>query len=57
MNICGRTFKCPYCGFEIDRDRNSAINIMLRFLIQNAKWTSYRLFVGNLRKTGILIRE
>jgi len=57
MNIWDRTFKCPYCGFEIDRDRNSAINIMLRFLIQNAKWTSYRLFVGNLRKTGILIRE
>lgn len=57
MNIWDRTFKCPYCRFEIDRDRNSAINIMLRFLIQNAKWASYRLFVGNLRKTGIPIKE
>jgi putative transposase len=57
MNIWDRTFKCPYCGFEIDRDRNSAINIMLQFFIQNAKWTSYQLFVDNLRKTGIPIRE
>ena len=37
------------CGNHIDRDRNSAINIMMRFLSQNALWTGYRQFVGNLR--------
>lgn len=38
------------CGNNIDRDRNSAINIMLRYLSQNALWTSYQQFVGNLRQ-------
>lgn len=46
--ICG-------CGNNIDRDRNSAINIMKRFLSQNALWTSYREFLGNLRQTGLLM--
>jgi putative transposase len=38
------------CGNNIDRDRNSAINIMLRYLSRNALWTSYQQFVGNLRQ-------
>ncbi|MEN6514133.1 MAG: hypothetical protein ABFC82_09340, partial [Methanoculleus sp.] len=36
----------------IDRDHNSAVNIMVRFLSQNALWTGYRQFAGNLRQTG-----
>ena len=52
-----RTMKCD-CGNVIDRDRNSAINIMVRFLSQYAQWTSYRQFADNLRKTGLReIRE
>jgi len=53
MEIWDRTMRCE-CGNEIDRDRNSAVNLMLRFLSQNAKWTGYSQFAGNLRKTGLL---
>jgi putative transposase len=38
------------CGNNIDRDRNSAINIMLRYLSQNANWTGYREFLDNLQR-------
>ena len=38
------------CGNNIDRDRNSSINIMFRYLSQNALWTSYQQFVDNLRQ-------
>lgn len=48
-----RIMSCD-CGNVIDRDRNSAINIMIRFLSQNALWTSYQHFVDNLRKTGTI---
>jgi putative transposase len=41
------------CGNVIDRDRNSAVAIIVRFLSQNALWTGYQQFVGNLRKTGL----
>ena len=43
------------CGNVIDRDCNSAVNIMVRFLSQNAKWTGYQQFVDNLRKTGVYL--
>ncbi|MCX9081555.1 MAG: hypothetical protein OIN83_05100 [Candidatus Methanoperedens sp.] len=43
------------CGNLIDRDRNSTISIMSRFLSQNAMWTGYQRFVGNLRNTGLLV--
>lgn len=52
MKISDRIMKCD-CGNELDRDRNSAVNIMVRFLSQNAMWTGYQQFVDNLRKTGI----
>jgi len=42
------------CGNVIDRDRNSAINIMIRYLSQNANWTGYEHFAHNLRQTGLL---
>lgn len=54
MPLHKRVMKCD-CGNEIDRDKNSAINIMCRYLSQNAKWTSYQQFVGNLRQTGVPI--
>jgi putative transposase len=52
MPLWKRTIECD-CGNVIDRDRNSSINIMLRFLSQNAMWTGYQQFVDNLRKTGL----
>lgn len=52
MPLWKRTMECD-CGNVIDRDRNSSINIMLRFLSQNAKWTGYQRFVDNLRNTGL----
>lgn len=54
MPIWKRTMECD-CGNVIDRDRNSAIFIMLRFLSQNAMWTGYQQFVGNLRQTGLMM--
>ena len=54
MPVWKRTMVCD-CGNIIDRDRNSAVNIMCRFLSQNAKWTGYQQFADNLRKTGLPI--
>lgn len=54
MPIWKRTIECD-CGNVLDRDRNSSINIMVRFLSQNAKWTGYQQFVDNLRQTGLLV--
>jgi putative transposase len=53
MRIWDRTMKCE-CGNELDRDRNAAVNLMLRLLSQNAQWTGYSQFAGNLRQTGLL---
>ncbi len=49
MPLWKRNMECD-CGNYIDRDRNSAINIMLNFLSQNALWTGYQYFVDNLRQ-------
>ncbi|MBU2597767.1 MAG: transposase [Actinobacteria bacterium] len=62
--VCGKKHDMPLykrviicdCGNEIDRDKNSAINIMSRFLSQNAKWTGYQQFADNMRKTGLPIQ-
>jgi putative transposase len=54
MPLWNRTMKCD-CGNVIDRDRNSAINIMINFLSKNALWTSYQIFVNNLKREGLLI--
>lgn len=61
--VCGRIHEMPLwkrnmecdCGNTIDRDRNSAINIMGNFLSTNALWTSLELFVSNLRQTGFMM--
>ncbi len=52
MPLWVRVMKCD-CGNVIDRDRNSSVNIMLRFLSQYALWTGYQQFVDNLRNTGL----
>jgi len=51
MKIWDRVMRCD-CGNVIDRDRNSAITIMKRYLSQNALWTGYQAFLGNLRHTA-----
>ena len=56
MTVRDRVMQCE-CGTVLDRDRNAAVNIMVRFLSQNALWTGYRQFAGNLRQTGLRIRE
>jgi putative transposase len=61
--VCGKLHEMPLwkrnmecdCGNYIDRDRNSAINIMYNFLSQNALWTSFQKFSENLRQTGLLM--
>lgn len=63
--VCGKLHDMPLnkrimdcdCGNLIGRDRNSAIDIMKRFLSQNALWTGYEQFARNLRQTGLLTYE
>jgi len=50
MRLYDRNMICE-CGNNLDRDKNSSINIMLRFLSQNGLWTTYQQFVDNLRQT------
>ncbi|SCL74176.1 transposase, IS605 OrfB family [Methanoculleus chikugoensis] len=54
MPLWKRVIECE-CGNTMDRDRNSAVNIMVRFLSQNALRTGYRQFADNLRQTGLEI--
>ena len=54
MPLENREYVCD-CGNVIDRDKNSAINIMLRYLSQNGLWTAYWQFVSNLRHTGLTV--
>jgi putative transposase len=50
MRLYSRNMICE-CGNNLDRDKNSSINIMLRFLSQNGLWTAYQQFIDNLRQT------
>ncbi|MEA2089729.1 MAG: transposase, partial [Thermoproteota archaeon] len=55
MKIWDRIMKCD-CGNELDRDKNSAVNIMVRFLSQNAlvdRLLSFKKSI--LRQTGLAI--
>ncbi|MFX1351218.1 MAG: zinc ribbon domain-containing protein [Promethearchaeota archaeon] len=51
MRLWNRIMDCD-CGNVIDRDKNGAINIMKRYLSQNALGTGYQEFLGNLRQTA-----
>ena len=54
MPLFERIYQCEVCGIVRDRDQNSAINIMTRFLSQHALWTGYQSFIkqiDNLRYT------
>jgi putative transposase len=55
MPLGNRTYECNICGNTLDRDSNSSVNILLRYLKRNALWTSYQQTVDNLRQTGLLI--
>ena len=54
MPLGQRRYVCD-CGNDIDRDENSSVNIMLRYLSTNGLWTAYWQFVSNLRQTGLTI--
>ena len=50
MSLTERTYHCPECGLEIDRDVNAAINIRnfaLRDFIKNTDGTSGINACGN----------
>jgi len=54
MPLFERVYHCEVCGIVRDRDQNSAINIMMRFLSQHALWMGYQSFlkrIDNLRYT------
>ncbi|PTD93970.1 hypothetical protein C9439_04525 [archaeon SCG-AAA382B04] len=53
MPLHKRTYKCD-CGNEIDRDKNSAVNIMNRFLSQKRSVNEQSSFMEDfLRQTGL----
>jgi len=54
MPLSKRIYQCESCGTVLDRDQNSAINIMKRFLSRNALWTSYQCFEKNMQDLHIL---
>ena len=54
MALSDRTMKCD-CGNIIDRDRNSAINIMLDFLLKYNLLDGLRRFIKNLGREGFLV--
>jgi putative transposase len=54
MPLSERVYMCS-CGNTIDRDRNSSINIMSKYLCTNGLWTAYQNFSDNLRQTGLVI--
>ena len=54
MPLYKREYICD-CGNNIDRDKNSAVNIMIRYLSQNGSWIACQQFAGNLRQTGLAV--
>jgi putative transposase len=54
MPLWKRTMECD-CGNIIDRDRNSAVNIMLDFLLKYNLSKNLKIFINNLSKEGLLI--
>ena len=61
MTLSQRTMKCAIgsnelpCGNIIDRDRNSAVNIMLDFLLKYNLLDGLRRFMNSLTREGLLV--
>jgi len=51
MPLWKRTYKCPKCGLVMDRDENSAINILTRYLARLGPHTSSEC--GVLQEDGL----
>ncbi|MGH2510906.1 MAG: zinc ribbon domain-containing protein, partial [Ktedonobacteraceae bacterium] len=41
MPLWKRTYCCPNCGLVMDRDDNSAVNLLTRFLARRGPYTSF----------------
>jgi putative transposase len=54
MPLSKRIVKCD-CGNIIDRDRNSAVNIMIDFLLKYNLLKELRRFMSALSKEGLLV--
>jgi putative transposase len=54
MPISKRIMKCD-CGNIIDRDRNSAVNIMIDFLLKYNLMDGLRRFMNSLNREGLLV--
>ena len=54
MPLWKRTMECE-CGNIIDRDRNSAINIMINFLLENNLNKNLKRFIQNLGRESLLV--
>ncbi len=52
MTLSDRIMKCD-CGNNIDRDRNSAINIMINFLLENNLNKNLKRFIQNLGRESL----
>jgi len=50
MPLWKRTYKCPKCGLVMDRDENSAVNILTRFLARRGPHTQ-------TSECGVLLRR
>lgn len=42
-------FERKFVYEHMDRDQNSAVNLMVRFLSRHALWTDYQVFLDNLQ--------
>ena len=54
MPLSKRIMKCD-CGNVIDRDRNSAVNIMIDFLLKYNLLKELRRFMNSLSREGLLV--
>ena len=54
MHLSKRVMECD-CGNIIDRDRNSAVNIMLDFLLKYNLLDGLRRFMNSLSREGLLV--
>ncbi len=57
LPLSERIFQCENCGTILDRDQNSAVNIMKRFLSLNALWTGYQYFNNHIDKLRQTVKD